>query len=1024
MHARWPSLTLRENDAGSLQFDIPNTMKDNIPDVVNFLETHTKLVNEWGLSQATLEEVFLAVAKESEFGYADLNQVEEAYDIDLPVGTKYDAETADDAYSQSDLEVEPRSFAMRALFRKNFVLQRRQTCSNVCQVITPILVVALLLILQAIFKSELGDNWDKRVVIPGTLPIGLNDPFAFDDLFFGNNSNYPSHQHQELNAQCLKWFLFSDAGVNISAGNLPNNSFWNHSGLLGEIPQYLCNHTAVPYYEERPNATDMMLEVFKNLEKYNSIAIPDLQKEPDRNIMPDGYVEFKTIDPTTFTLSATVTVNTEPTLFYHRANNFTRANYTLPHLNSSVTQQLSLIVNEGWAQMYSMILLAFGNWSLKTNQDNSTANTYNWMPNSLDSAKFLQAMPYYEYFNQIVIKLLETTGTMLYPIALTLQLPVYTFFLVLEKKQKLIEMMKAHGMKMWHYYVVNYTFFFVLYSLAAAFFWISGVAGQIRFFSQTNPGVLFVYFFGWGFSMISLSFFLSSFLSDPRAATVVGYAIALMGTLTAVSICIGVYGNLFSFSLHQQMPRWTFIWPQFSFARATYLIGNRCLAEAGCYGDFSTITPSDEIVGCFVGMYLSGFLYFLIFLYLDAVLPREYGIAKHPLFFIDWIWKKKKNYANPRATLSTPLLNTGPDGTPKENEDISALRSFVHKNANSAQKFPLLTNELRMVYDDGHVALHGLSLVAKKNSCLGLLGENGAGKTTTISMLTGLFPPTSGNAFVGGYNIVGDIDKVHIVMGLCPQFDILWDDLTCEEHMLFYGRLKGISPADEHEHAKTLLNEVGLYESRHKKSSQLSGGMKRRLSLAISMAGNSRIIFLDEPTTGLDPASRRRIWEIIARAKQNRAILLTTHGMDEAETLCNEIGILAHGKLRCFGSGQSLRSQYGEGYQLILAFPPDAAKQVQEFVSSVVPSARLHSKFRGTLEYKIAMGTIKVSDLFAVLEKKSKKHGITDWSINQLGLEAVFQRIVTQCKNEGKKSAVPEGLEELFAAEQAGSANL
>jgi len=295
-----------------------------------------------------------------------------------------------------------------------------------------------------------------------------------------------------------------------------------------------------------------------------------------------------------------------------------------------------------------------------------------------------------------------------------------------------------------------------------------------------------------------------------------------------------------------------------------------------------------------------------------------------------------------------------------------------------------------------------------------LLGENGAGKTTTISMLTGLFPPSSGSALVGGYNIVNEIDKVHIVMGLCPQFDVLWDDLTCMEHILFYARLKGIQPDEEEEHCRQLLREVGLYDVRNRNSSQLSGGMKRRLSLAIAMAGDSRIIFLDEPTTGLDPASRRRIWEIISVAKQNRAILLTTHGMDEAETLCDEIGILAHGKLRCFGSPQHLSSSYGEGYQLTLAFEPKNLEMVRSFVEELIPLAKVNSKFRGTLEYRIARGKVTISDLFSMMERDGYNHGITDWSISQLGLEAVFQKIVSSCKDEGKRSLVPEGLEQLL----------
>jgi ABC-type multidrug transport system ATPase subunit len=127
-------------------------------------------------------------------------------------------------------------------------------------------------------------------------------------------------------------------------------------------------------------------------------------------------------------------------------------------------------------------------------------------------------------------------------------------------------------------------------------------------------------------------------------------------------------------------------------------------------------------------------------------------------------------------------------------------------------------------------------------------------------MLTGLFPPTSGSALVAGYDIATEIEQVHLSMGLCPQFDVLWNDLTVEEHLLFYCRLKGVESSHESEHVKRIMRDVGLHTASAKLASDLSGGMKRRLSIAIALVGHSRIVLLDEPTTGLDPVSRRQIW--------------------------------------------------------------------------------------------------------------------------------------------------------------------
>ena len=145
--------------------------------------------------------------------------------------------------------------------------------------------------------------------------------------------------------------------------------------------------------------------------------------------------------------------------------------------------------------------------------------------------------------------------------------------------------------------------------------------------------------------------------------------------------------------------------------------------------------------------------------------------------------------------------------------------------------------------------MRNLTFAITKGECFGLLGPNGAGKTTTISILTGLFPPTSGTARVGGFDIAEDIDLVHRVMGVCPQFDTLWMDLTCEETLLFYARLKGVAAKDENAHVVESLTQVGLQDTPKRLVKDLSGGMRRRLSVAVALVGDPRIVFLDEPTT-------------------------------------------------------------------------------------------------------------------------------------------------------------------------------
>jgi len=433
---------------------------------------------------------------------------------------------------------------------------------------------------------------------------------------------------------------------------------------------------------------------------------------------------------------------------------------------------------------------------------------------------------------------------------------------------------------------------------------------------------------------------LSSFISDPRAATVIGYAVALIGTLTTLAICVGIYGPT-NFAIGSTLPTWLLIWPQFGFTRGIFLMNNNCATTLVCY-QLNHLVWGDELLACIISLYLCALVYFILYRYFDLVIPQEFGIPKHPLFFLQPFCKScfipsKVDRIIHDDNEENPLLNSEVDQG--EDPDVLQVKQAVLEG-NYQPSDPLVLNQLHKVYDDGKVAVKSLSLLVKQNTCFGLLGENGAGKTTTISMLTGMFPPTSGYALVGGYDITQEIDTVHLVIGLCPQFDVLWDDLTCKEHLLFYARLKGIPPSEEYEHVCRILKEVGLYYARNRHAIKLSGGMRRRLSLAISFVGNSRITFLDEPTTGLDPASRRHIWTIIARGKTNRAIVLTTHSMDEAETLCNNIGILAHGVMRCLGSPQHLKSTHGEGYLLNISYDIKDKRSASQFIKNSFPDAK------------------------------------------------------------------------------------
>eukprot|EP00996_Jenningsia_fusiforme_P000792 NODE_1716_length_1428_cov_47.936911_g1548_i0.p1 GENE.NODE_1716_length_1428_cov_47.936911_g1548_i0~~NODE_1716_length_1428_cov_47.936911_g1548_i0.p1 ORF type:complete len:325 (-),score=68.30 NODE_1716_length_1428_cov_47.936911_g1548_i0:397-1371(-) len=286
--------------------------------------------------------------------------------------------------------------------------------------------------------------------------------------------------------------------------------------------------------------------------------------------------------------------------------------------------------------------------------------------------------------------------------------------------------------------------------------------------------------------------------------------------------------------------------------------------------------------------------------------------------------------------------------------------------------------------------------------CFGLLGPNGAGKTTTLSILSGLLEPTSGTAYINGHDVTQDIESVHLSIGLCPQHDIFWGKhLTCEDHLLFFSRLKGVPPHAEQDHVTYWLSKVGLLHKRHSFPTQMSGGEQRRLSIAIALSGNPKTVFFDEPTTGLDPSVRREIWNIITDAKQQRCVILTTHSMEEAEVLSDKIGIVALGSLRCLGTPLHLKSKYGKGFRVTVAFEEINREKALGFLLGLCPgAAEIGLGIKGTATFEIDPATISISQFFMTMEEEKTRVGIADWGLSQASLEDVFLTIVKLSETE------------------------
>jgi ABC-2 type transport system ATP-binding protein len=223
----------------------------------------------------------------------------------------------------------------------------------------------------------------------------------------------------------------------------------------------------------------------------------------------------------------------------------------------------------------------------------------------------------------------------------------------------------------------------------------------------------------------------------------------------------------------------------------------------------------------------------------------------------------------------------------------------------------ILMENLVKKYEDA-TALDGISLQIEKGELFGLLGPNGAGKTTTINILCGLVKPTSGSATVCGYDVQEQTNKVKDLIGVCLQETAVYPYLTGTENIDLFGNLYTMNKDTLKARRDMLLQKMGLEEEAKRKVSKYSGGMKRRLSLILALIQDPNVAFLDEPTVAMDPQSRHAVWDFVKELKkQDKTIILTTHYMEEAEELCDRVGIIDHGKLIALGTPKDLVSEAG-----------------------------------------------------------------------------------------------------------------
>ena len=210
-------------------------------------------------------------------------------------------------------------------------------------------------------------------------------------------------------------------------------------------------------------------------------------------------------------------------------------------------------------------------------------------------------------------------------------------------------------------------------------------------------------------------------------------------------------------------------------------------------------------------------------------------------------------------------------------------------------------------------AVDSVSFVIAQKEIFGLLGPNGAGKTTVIRMMSTVLKPDDGHISIGGFSVTGDSDNVRKLIGVCPQELALYPELSAIDNLVFFGRMAGLSGRQARESARENLERVGLQDRARDRVEQFSGGMKRRVNIAVALMSRPQLLFLDEPTVGIDPQSRNHIFETVENLRdEGMTVLYTTHYMEEADRLCDRLAIMDHGRIISLGTPRDLKAGIGD----------------------------------------------------------------------------------------------------------------
>uniref|UniRef100_A0A2I3TN27 ATP binding cassette subfamily A member 10 n=1 Tax=Pan troglodytes TaxID=9598 RepID=A0A2I3TN27_PANTR len=538
------------------------------------------------------------------------------------------------------------------------------------------------------------------------------------------------------------------------------------------------------------------------------------------------------------------------------------------------------------------------------------------------------------------------------------------------KFKKLMTVMGLRESAFWLSWGLTYICFIFIMSIFMAL-----VITSIPIVFHTGFMVIFTLFSLYGLSLIALAFLMSVLIRKPMLAGLAGFLFTVF------------WGCLGFTVLYRQLPL-SLGWVLSLLSPFAFTAGMAQITHLDNYlSGVIFPDPSGDSYKMIATFFILAFdtLFYLIFtLYFERVLPDKDGHGDSPLFFLkSSFWSKHQNThheifeneINPEHSSDDSFEPVSPEFHGKE---AIRIRNVIKEYNGKTGKVE---------------ALQGIFFDIYEGQITAILGHNGAGKSTLLNILSGLSVSTEGSATIYNTQLseITDMEEIRKNIGFCPQFNFQFDFLTVRENLRVFAKIKGIQPKEVEQEVKRIIMELDMQSIQDIIAKKLSGGQKRKLTLGIAILGDPQVLLLDEPTAGLDPFSRHRVWSLLKEHKVDRVILFSTQFMDEADILADRKVFLSNGKLKCAGSSLFLKRKWGIGYHLSLHRNEMCdTEKITSLIKQHIPDAKLTTESEEKLVYSLPLEKMnKFPDLYSDLDKCSDQ-GIRNYAVSMTSLNEVF----------------------------------